>query len=409
MTLPARKQTEDREGRLRIEADLIIHNGNVFDSATGTFDKRDIAIGGGRILRIAPSLEAPPDATAINAEGKLVTPGLIDAHVHAFPYGHLIGLDVDPVSSRSGVTTFIDGGSTGSLNFLAFRKFVVEKVRSNLFALLNVSAIGQATDGIKGLEVSEFDDLRFLHLASAVEIVEGNRDVIVGIKVRMYHGLTSLVPISAARELADAVGLPLVVHLAPPPPSIRDIMPYLKAGDIITHIFHPGPGSLLDRTGRVRDEYKELRARGVLIDTGSARFHTYFPIVKAAFDQGFVPDIITTDLTANNVNNITIDLPTNISKLMAFGMELGEALQKVTSAPARLLPPGFGFGTIAEGMAADLAIFSVEEGRFAYDDYYGNTITAEKRLVHEETIRAGEVLTPEAQPETTMQWGFVKK
>jgi dihydroorotase len=196
---------------------IVIRDGRVFDPATSQFSRQDIAITDGRIARIAPAIEAGAADRVIDAAGLIVTPGLVDIHVHAFRWGQLIGLDVDPLSSRSGVTTFVDGGSSGSLNFMAFRRFVVERVRSNLYALLNVSAIGQTVDGIQGVDVGEYDDLRFLHLASAVEVVEKNHDLIVGIKVRMYTGLTTLAPMASARELADAVGLPLTVHVAKAP------------------------------------------------------------------------------------------------------------------------------------------------------------------------------------------------
>ncbi|MCL5026173.1 MAG: amidohydrolase family protein, partial [Chloroflexi bacterium] len=240
-----------------------------------------------------------------------------------------------------------------------------------------------------------------------VEIVQANLDVIVGIKVRMYTGLTSLTPLVVGRELADEVGLPLVVHLAPPPPSFADILPYLRPGDVITHVYHPGPGAIVGRNGRVRSEYKEARARGVLIDTGTARFHTNFPMVRAAFEQEFFPDTISTDLTPSGVGSLTIDLPTSITKYMAFGMSLNDALAAVTITPARLLPPGTGIGQLAEGMPADLGVFALEEGKFSYDDYFGNSVATSTRLVNHVTIKDGQVLVP--QPTPPVEWGFVKR
>ena len=398
--------TSDDEG-LTIKADLIIKGGEVFDPTKQAFSQQDIAIGQGKVLRMAPSLVGPPDACVIHATGKIVTPGLIDAHVHAFPLGHLIGIDVDPLSSRSGVTTFVDAGSTGSLNFLAFRKYVIERVRSNLFALLNVSAIGEAVRGIRGMDMYESDDLRFLHLPSAIELIEGNLHIIVGVKVRVYTGLPSLLPLSAARELADEVGLPLVVHLAPSPPSFSEVLPYLRPGDYVTHIYHPGPGAIVDQRGRVKSEYKEARERGVLMDTGMDRACTSFPIAQAALDQGFVPDTITTDVTVLDINDQVIDLPTTLSKFMALGMSVVDVLVRATIAPAVLLPPGRGYGRLLEGMPADLAVFSVEEGQLTYQDYFGHSIQGTKRLVPQITIKDGVVLTPEPQPQ--LNWGFLMK
>ena len=376
---------------------LLIRGGQVFDAAAAGFARLDILVADGRVAEMASSIEAPASAQVIEAAGWLVTPGLVDAHVHAYRWGHLIGLDVDPLSSRSGVTTFVDGGSSGALNFMAFRTYVIDRVRSALYALLNVSAIGQVVDGIQGLDAGENDDPRFLHLSAAAEVVEKNRDVIVGIKVRMYTGLTSLAPMAAARELADAVGLPLVVHVSKAPPAFRDLLPYLRAGDVVTHMYHPGPGCLVDRAGRIAPEYREARARGVLFDTGTARFHTSFPVARAAIQQGFLPDTISTDLTLNNYQHITIDMPTTLTKLLALGIPLEQALRLATLEPAKMLPAERGHGRLAEGGPADLALFALEPGEFTYLDYFGERLQAARRLTCRGTVKDGQLLTPEEQ------------
>lgn len=389
------------------EQALRIRGGQVFDPEAGQFGPGEIRIADGRVARLAGAIDPVPGEREIDASGLLVTPGLVDCHVHAFRWGHLIGLDVDPLSSRSGVTTFVDGGSSGALNFMALRRFVIERVRSSLYALLNVSALGQTMDGIQGLDAGEYDDLRFLHLASAAEVVEQNRDAIVGIKVRMYTGLTTLAPMSSARELADAVGLPLTVHTAKAPPSFADILPYLRAGDVVTHMYHPGPGALVDRAGRVRPEYIEARKRGVRFDTGTARFHLCFPVARAAMDQGFLPDTISTDLTLNNYNHITIDLPTTLSKFLAFGMPVEQVLRLATLEPARDLPPDRGHGRLAEGLPADLALFELASGDVEYLDFFGNVLRAGRRLVCRGTLKDGVLLTPEAQE--PMPFSFMRK
>jgi len=400
-----RARTTDRSAES--DASLVIRGGQVFDSAGGAYVRSDVLVADGRVARIAPSVEAPRSAQAIDATGLIVTPGLVDCHVHAFRWGHLISLDVDPLSSRSGVTTFVDGGSSGALNFMAFRTYVIERIRSTLYALLNVSAIGQVVDGIQGLEAGEHDDPRFLHLSSAAEVVERNRDVIVGIKVRMYTGLTSLAPMAAARELADTVGLPLVVHVAKAPPAFGDLLPYLRAGDTVTHMYHPGPGCLLDRTGRIAPGYLEARRRGVLFDTGTARFHTSFPVARAAIEQGFLPDSISTDLTLNNYRHITIDMPTTLTKFMALGLPVEQALRLATLAPVQALRLDQRHGRLAEGLPADIALFALESGEFAYEDFFGNRLPAGRRLVCRGTIKDGRLLVPEEQE--PMPLSFMRK
>jgi dihydroorotase len=378
-------------------ASLVVRGGEVFDPVGGRFDRLDILVTDGKVARMAPTVETPTGVEVLDATGLLVTPGLVDCHVHAFRWGHLISLDVDPISSHSGVTTFVDGGSAGSLHFMAFRRFVMDHVRSNLYALLNVSALGETVDGLKGVDAWENDDLRFLHLDSAVETVEKNRDRIVGIKVRIHTGLASLLPMAAARALADAVGLPLVVHVMKAPPLFSDLLPYLKAGDVVTHMYHPGPGCLVDRHDRIAPEYVEARKRGVLFDTGTARFHTSHPVARAAIAEGFLPDTISTDLCLTNYQHITIDMPTTLTKFMALGLSLEQVLQKATIEPAKSLPAVRGHGRLAEGLSADIALLAVESGEFTYEDFFGNRLRADRRLICRSTIKDGRLLTPEEQ------------
>jgi dihydroorotase len=253
----------------------------------------------------------------------------------------------------------------------------------------------------------ENDDLRFLHLDSAVETVEKNRDLIVGIKVRIHTGLASLLPMVAARALADAVSLPLVVHTMKAPPLFSDLLPYLRAGDVVTHMYHPGPGCLVDRNGKIAPEYQEARNRGVLFDTGTARFHTCHPVARAAIGDGFLPDTISTDLCLTNYQHITIDMPTTLTKFMALGLSLEQVLQRATIEPAKSLPATRGHGRLAEGLAADIGLFAIEAGEFTYHDFFGNPLQAGRRLVCRGTIKDGRLLTPEAQE--PMPFSFMRR
>ena len=388
-------------------ASLVVRGGKVFDPVAGRFNRLDILALEGKVARMAPTVEAPEDSQVVDASGLLVTPGLVDCHVHAFRWGHLISLDVDPVSSQSGVTTFVDGGSAGSLQFMAFRRFVIDHVRSNLYALLNVSALGETVDGLKGVDAWENDDLRFLHLDSAMETVEKNRDLIVGIKVRIHTGLASLLPMAAGRALADAVGLPLVVHTMKAPPLFSDLLPYLKAGDVVTHMYHPGPGCLVDGHGRIAPEYAEARRRGVLFDTGTARYHTCHPVARAAIAEGFLPDTISTDLCLTNYQHITIDMPTTLTKFMALGLSLEQVLQRATIEPAKSLPAERAHGRLAEGLAADIGLFAIEAGEFTYHDFFGNPLQAGRRLICRGTVKDGRLLTPEEQE--PMPFDFMRR
>lgn len=371
---------------------ICIKDGRVFFPEQKGIKKKDILISEGKIFKIEDEIKSQEGVKVIDAKDRLVTPGLIDFHMHAFRYGHLLSIDTEELSPRSGTTTFVDGGSSGALNFLAFREYVIRPSKSDIFAFLNVSAIGQGTDGIQGLHFSENDDEHLLHTPSALEVIEKNRDIIVGIKVRAYTGLKSLKPLEKARELADIVNLPVMVHLAPPPPEFGEILPYLRQGDIITHPYHGGGKTMLDEKGQVRPEFWEARQRGIEVDVGLDRFHGDFNVMRRALDQGFSPDYISTDLAMPNLHHLTYDLPTTISKFVALGLPLVEALAKCTYATAAKMGKEREIGCTREGSRADIAIFDLATDDHVFEDYFENRLEAKERILPFITIRKGEVL-----------------
>jgi dihydroorotase len=385
---------------------ICVKGGDVFFSDGGTIQKKDILISDAKILRIEDAIEVRKDVKIIDAKDKLVTPGLIDFHMHAFRYGHLLSIDTEELSPRSGTTSFVDGGSAGSLNFLAFREYIVKPSKSNIFAFLNISAVGQGTDGIKGLHFYENDDERLLHIPSAQEVIEKNRDIIVGVKVRAYTGLTSLKPLEKARQLADAVKLPIMVHIAPPPPEFDQILPYLKEGDIITHPYHGGQKTILDDQGQVRPEFWEAKKRGIEFDVGLDRFHGNLAVMSSALDQGFLPNYISTDLAMPNLHNIVYDLPTTLSKFVALGLTHAEALTKCTYAPAVKMGKEKEIGCLQKGGSADIGIFKVVNDDDVLEDYFDNKIKSKDRLVPFMTIRKGEVLEPNQRTTETLDCVF---
>jgi dihydroorotase len=209
----------------------------------------------------------------------------------------------------------------------------------------------------------------------------------------MYTGLRSLAPLIRAREVADLARLPLMVHIASGMPPFREVLPLLRPRDIVTHIYHGGSDALLDERGRVREEFAEARARGVLFDVGLDRVHTDFEVARRAIAQRFDPDFLSTDLTTSN-RHITADMPTTISKFVGLGLTLEDALAKSTLAPAAALGRADDFGALREGLAADVAIFEPCEGEHPFRDTYGHTITTRSRLVPWRTIRKGLPLSP---------------
>ena len=61
---------------------LILKGGRVVDPSQDLNDMSDVLLVDGRVVSLGPSLDAPEGAQLIDCEGLVVTPGLIDVHVH---------------------------------------------------------------------------------------------------------------------------------------------------------------------------------------------------------------------------------------------------------------------------------------------------------------------------------------
>ena len=372
--------------------DLLLTGAEVIDVGGGHVGRFDVAVRSGRIAAVAPRLDGPA-AQRLDLTGKLITPGLVDLHTHVFAGGGYWGIDPAPIAWRSGVTTWVDAGSSGAYNFPAFRERL-SGYQVRVPVLLHVSAIG-----LTGQE-GEARDLEHLDVPAAIATVQANRDHIVGIKVRMARGTVggnALEPLRRAIEVAAACELPVMVHIGDRPPNAEDVVPLLRPGDIITHCasgIAAGPDLL---SPQMRQAYE----RGVAFDIGHGAGSFAFDVLEAQLAAGMPPHSVSTDLHGRCVHGPVFDMPTTMAKMLAVGMPLHEVVRAATVGPARLL--GLEAGTLAVGSRADLAVFTVLQGRFELADVHGNRRTSALRLHNEATYVAGQPLAPVA-PEPPAPW-----
>lgn len=94
------------------QIDLLVKNGRIIDPANGVDTVADIAVNDGKILSIGNNIQLQAKET-FDATGCLVTPGLIDCHVHCYQYSTPLGINPDEQCLSRGVTTIVDGGSAG--------------------------------------------------------------------------------------------------------------------------------------------------------------------------------------------------------------------------------------------------------------------------------------------------------
>jgi dihydroorotase len=373
--------------------DLVIRNGVVMDPAQGLSGRRDLAIQAGRIVSVAS--EIAPDAAwdSLEASGHLVTPGLIDIHVHVYPGVSHYGVSPDPTCLARGVTTVCDAGSAGADTFDGLRRYVIDVSETRVLAFLNIAAIGM----VSPLD-NELEDLRHASPERAIGVVERHRDVIQGIKARLSRpnvGQNGLEPLRLARRAAEAVGLPIMVHVGDTPSPLGDILAELRPGDLVTHCFHGRAHGILDDHGAVRPEVTEATRRGIIFDVGHGVGSFSFAVARSALAQGLTPATISSDLHHYNVNGPVFDLATTMSKFLLLGMPMHDVLAKATSVPAGLLGLADRLGSLREGFLADIAIFRLAEGEFEFEDSMKQRVIGRQKLEPVAVIRRGRIYRSE--------------
>src|SRR5262245_46301791 len=105
--------------------DLVIKGGDVLDPSQSLRGRRDIGIRFGVVEALEADIPAERAHRALDAGGKLVTPGLIDLHAHVFPYGSAIGIPADELVTFQGTTALVSAGDGGRNNFVFFHRAFV--------------------------------------------------------------------------------------------------------------------------------------------------------------------------------------------------------------------------------------------------------------------------------------------
>jgi dihydroorotase len=373
--------------------DLLVKGGKVVDPSLRLSAVRDVAISGHRIARIAEDIPQSEARQVLDAAGKVVTPGLIDVHVHVYDGVAPLGIPPDPNCIAKGVTTVLDAGSAGAHTFPGFRKYIVNVADTRVHALLNISVVGQSTLSNDN-QYGELLNLAYVNPKLAIRTIERNRDVILGIKVRLSKNITGehdLKVLGMAQEAAAAVNLPVMVHIGDSHSSVSEILNTMRGGDVLTHTFHGKAGGILDDKGRVLPAVRNAVQRGVNLDVGHGAGSFAFDVCEKALAQDVVPGTISSDLHEYNVRGPVFDLATTLSKFMQLGMTLDEVIERAATNPASTFGFPQGLGTLREGTEADVAVFSLEEGDFQFMDTLKQTRIGHHKLTSVATVKAGKI------------------
>ena len=369
--------------------DLVLTGGRVIDPAQGIDGVMDVAFKDGRAAGVAPGLAAQA-ADVRDVTGKIVTPGLIDLHTHVYWGGTSLGIDAEDFCRRSGVTTAVDTGSAGPGNFMGFRKHVIEKSDVRILAYLHVSFAGIYAFS-PTVMVGESEEVRLMAPAEAVEVVEQNREHIVGIKVRcgrIASGTQGWNALQCALQAAEETGLPLMAHIDYPPPSYEEIIGALRPGDILTHAFRPFPNAPCNGQGAIKEAVWDARRRGVIFDIGHGKGSFSFKTARAMLAGGFEPDTISSDVHTLCIDGPAYDQVTTMSKFLCLGMSLPGVIKASTeNAAAAMRRPEL--GTLRPGSVGDATILSIAEGEFDYEDVRGTHMTGDRKINSDGVVIGG--------------------
>ena len=367
--------------------DLVIKGGRVIDPSVGLDAVRDVAIVAGKIAAVDANIGADA-ADTIDARGKIVAPGLIDIHTHAARVA-----EGARICLQDGVTGWVDCGSAGADNIdqiAAVARAAPQVGR----VLVNISRTGNAPGG-------ELMDINRADVGLARGAIARHRDVVIGVKARLSNniaGANDLEGLRRAQEAAAPFNLPVMIHMGQSFSPMRAILPLLKRGDIVTHMYAPAPNGILDDDGRLFPDVAAARRRGVIFDLGNgANGHFSWEVLERATKQGCWPDTLSTDWTANSRDNPgVVDFPNVMSKFIMLGMPLSQVIACATVNAARVFPAFDDRGTLNIGAPADVAIMELREGTFEFLDNYKGTRPGHQRLFPIATVLAGKRTPPRA-------------
>jgi dihydroorotase len=370
--------------------DLILRGGHVIDPSQKIDGIMDVGFRDGKSAGVGKNLKAGPDTEVRDVSGHYVTPGLIDMHTHVYWGGTSLGIDPDDFCRTSGVTTSVDTGSAGPGNWLGFRKHVIERCEARVLAYLHVSFAG-IYGFSKTVMVGESEDIRLMAPAECAEVADANRDLIVGIKVRVGRhssGDQGSAPLNIALQVADQVGMPLMCHIDHPPPSYEEVIGMLRPGDVLTHAFRPFPNAPCTAQGTVKQAVQDARRRGVLFDIGHGKGSFAFKTARAMLANGFMPDTISSDIHQLCIDGPAFDQVTTMSKFLCMGVSLYEVV-KASTLNAGLMLQRPEYGSLKAGCLGDATILSVHEGKHEYVDVVGEKLIGDRRIISEGVVLKG--------------------
>ncbi len=377
--------------------DLLLKGGHVIDPKNKIDAQMDVAVAAGKIAQVSTNIDPKNAKQVIDVTGMYVTPGIIDMHVHVFNGADvdsyiadgLTSLPPDGFTFRAGVTTVVDAGSSGWRNFREFKKQTIDKSQTRVLALLNIVGTGM----YGRFEEQDTSDMNPQQTAWMIKKLYP--EIIVGIKSAHYWG--DFTQVDKAVQAGNLANVPVMVDFGEhdPPNSIEALfMQHLRPGDIFTHTYAYGPKTretVVDENLKVKPFIFKAQQRGIIFDVGHGGGAFSWRQAVPAVQQGFLPNVISTDLHSQSMNGGMKDMSNVMSKFLALGLSLNDVILRSTWNPAQVIKRPE-LGNLNVGADADIAVFSIRKGDFGFLDIRNTVLKGTQKLETELTLRAGKVV-----------------
>lgn len=373
------------------DIDLLIKNGHVIDPGNNIDETLDVAISGGKILKVARNIPVTGARKIIDASGMYVTPGLIDPHTHVFVgsnQGFADGFSCvspDDITLKAGITTVVDAGTSGWRNFPVFKKNIIDRSTTRVLVFLSI-----AGGGMTGFPSEE--DVNDMDSRMTSLVIKQYPDIIVGVKLGHFRG-KEWTPFDRAIGACEIANVPLFLECHLPEYSLDELLRRMRPGDIFTHTYCTASDRecILDESGKLKNSVLEAKKKGVLFDVGHGGGMFHFDIAIPALKQGLVPASFGSDLHRSSMNSGMKNMLETMSKFLNLGMSLTDVINSATWSPASAIKRT-DLGNLKAGAEADIAIISLRKGTFGFLDTKNNKLTGDRRLEAEMTIKAGKVV-----------------
>lgn len=378
---------------------ILLKGGLIIDPSQKIYKMGSVAISDGKIAAIGEDISEAKAEKVFNMDGKIITPGLIDIHCHPAD-GIVHGGCPDEIGLNRGVTTLCDAGSTGAANFGTMRRYVIQHAKTDIFCFLNFANTGIITRPWD----DELWDEHDINFDSSKQVVESNKDIIKGIKIRAIQCLVDGLGIKAieiAKKLSNNFNLPLMMHIGNQGDRIpRDRMDdfsrasvsLLEEGDILSHYLTWQSGGMILKNGTVYPEVEAAKKRGVILDACHGLSNFSFSIARHAIAKGLIPTVISSDMTTFGLP-VLQSLSVIMSKFINLGLTLDQVIEMTTLNPARALGEENKRGNLRPGMIADITVMELNKGDYIFGDGRGGEIIHGEALLEPRMVfKAGKVM-----------------